>query len=254
VLRAFRSPADVGVYALAYSGYATLQSVAASLTVVLIPLFVSLRVGGRSELVVRYFERLLPSAVLAASTIGGLLAPIGAIAAPLVFGAGFGRAGEPFAILVAAAVLLSIASLVAPILMLHERTRATGAISAAALAINVGGDLILVGWVGSGGDGPALATTAALALTAGGYIAVARRDLGVAPALAPALFAPLLAGIVPTVLGSAPLGLACAVGSAALVLALCPPFEARDAELIARLDLPTPLRVPLSRMITRLAR
>ena len=254
VLRAFRPAAEVGTYALAYSGYATLASLAASLTVVLTPLLVSLRVGGRSELTVGYFQRLLPSAILLAGTLGGLLAPIGALLVPVVFGAGFGGAAEPFAILVAAAVLLAVASSVAPILMLHERTGATAAISTAALAVNVVGDLILVGWVGMGGDGPALATTAAVALTAGGYIALARRDLGTGPTLHPALFAPLVAGIVPTVLGSAPLGLALAAASAALVLALRPPFSAGDAELVARLDLPSALRARLSRVIIRLAR
>jgi O-antigen/teichoic acid export membrane protein len=254
VLRAFRPAAEVGTYALAYSGYATLQSLAGSLTVVLIPLLVSLRVGGRSKLISRYFQRLLPAAILLASAAGGMLAPIAALLIPVVFGAGFGRAAEPFAILVAAAVLLCAASCVAPILMLHERTGATGVISLAALAVNVAGDLILVGWAGMGGDGPALATTAAIAVTTAIYIAVARRDLGVGPALRPELFAPLVVGIVPTVAGSPWLGLACAAASTALVLALRPPFDAGDAELIARLDLPMPVRERLSRTIIRLAR
>ena len=220
----------------------------------LIPLLVSLRVGGRSELIVRYFERLLPTAILLASIVGGLLAPIGALLVPIVFGAGFGPAGEPFAILVAAAVLLCTASFVAPILMLHERTGLTATISGVALAVNVGGDLLVVGLLGLGGDGPALATTAALAVTAAGYVWVARRDLGATPALHPTLFAPLVAGIVPTVLGSPPIGLACAAASAILVLVLRPPFAAGDAELIARLDLPPRLRRPLSRAIIRLGR
>jgi O-antigen/teichoic acid export membrane protein len=254
VLGAFQPAAEVGTYALAYSGYATLASLAASLTVVLVPLLVSLRVRGRSQLIVRYFERLVPGAILLASTTGGLLAPIGVLLIPVVFGAGFEGAAEPFAILVAAVVMMAIASLVAPILMLHERTGATAAISVGALCVNVVGDLILVGSVGMGGDGPALATTAAIALTAGGYIAVARRDLGVGPALSPVLWAPLAAGIVPAVLWSAPLGLVCAAASAALVVLLRPPFDAGDAELVARLDLPSPLRAPLSRMIIRLAR
>jgi O-antigen/teichoic acid export membrane protein len=254
VLRAFRPAAQVGVYALAYSGYATLQSLAASLTVVLIPLLVSLRTGGRSELIIRYFQQLLPSMILLAALVGGVLAPIGALAVPVVFGDGFGGAGEPFAILVGAAVMLSIASAVAPILMLHERTGATAVIGAATLAVNVIGDLLLVGWAGMGGDGPALATAGAIALTAGGYFVVARRELGVRPSLHPTLLAPLVAGIVPTVLGSPALGLACAVVSAALVLVIRPPLEARDAELVARLDLPAPLRVPLLRLIGRLVR
>jgi O-antigen/teichoic acid export membrane protein len=219
VLRAFRTAPDVGVYALAYSGYATLQSLAGTLTVVLIPLFVSLRESGREPLVARYFERLLPEGVLAASALGGVLAPLGALAVPVVFGSGFARAAEPFAILVAAAVALTVASLVAPVLMLHERTRATAAIAIAALVVNVAGDLLLVGVAGMGVDAPAIATTAAVAVMAGGYVAVARRDLGVRPALHPAQVAPLLAGVLVTVLVSAPLGLACA----AVLLAVLSP-------------------------------
>src|SRR5262249_22725779 len=151
----------------------------------LIPLFVSLRESGNEPLVGRYFERQFPAGVLAASALGGLLAPLGALLIPIVFGSGFGPAAEPFAILVAAAAALTVASLAAPILMLHERTRATAAIAVAALAVNVAGDLLLVGVAGMGVDGPAIATTAAVAVMAGGYIAVARRDLGVRPALHP---------------------------------------------------------------------
>jgi O-antigen/teichoic acid export membrane protein len=254
VLRVFRPAAQVGTYALAYSGYATLASLAASLTVVLIPLLVSVRIGGRPELIERYFQRLLPSAMLFVSIIGGLLAPVGALLVPVVFGQGFDGAAGPFSILVAAAMLLATASAVSPILMLNERTGATAAISTAALVINVGGDVILVGWVGMGGNGPAIATTAAVALTAAGYIAVARRDLGVAPRLRLVLLVPLAAGVVPTALGSSLLGLACAIASGLLVLALASPFEAGDAELVARVDLPERLRAPLARMIIRLSR
>jgi O-antigen/teichoic acid export membrane protein len=253
VLRVFREATDVGVYALAYTGYATLQSLAATLTVVLIPLFVSLREAGRPELIVRYFERLMPSMILAASALGGLVAPLGALAIPHVFGDGFEHAADPFAILAAAAMLLVIASSVAPILMLHERTRATAVIGVAAMAVNVAGDLILVGAAGLGVEGPALATTAAVAVIAGGYVVVARRDLGTGPALLPELFAPLVAGVLPTALGSAALGLACAVVATALVLWLRSPFGADDAELIRRLDLPRPVRERLARLITRLA-
>lgn len=254
VLRSYRAPADVGVYALAYTGYASLQSLAATLTVVLIPLFVSLRERGRSAFIVRYFERLLPSGVFAASAVGGLLAPVGAFAVPRVFGGGFEHAAQPFAILVAAAVLLAVASMVAPILMLHARTGATAAFAVAALAVNVAGDLLLVGWAGVGVEGPALATTAAMAVVAGGYIAVARRDLGTGPALHPTLVAPLLAGIVLTLLLGVPAGLGGAALAAALVLVLAPPFSADDATLVARLDLPGPLRRRLPQLMTRLAR
>ncbi len=186
VLRAFRPASVVGAYALAYSGFSTLTSLAGSLTVVLVPLFVSLSTAGRSHVVVRYFQFLMPIAIFGVSVVGGMLAPVSASLIPLVFGAGFGSAAEPFAILVAGAMMLVIASCAAPIMMLHERTGATAMISTVALLVNVVGDLVLVGWVGASGYGPALATTAAMALTAVGYVVVASRDLGVMPSVNPA--------------------------------------------------------------------
>ena len=105
-----------------------------------------------------------------------------------------------------------------------------------------------------GVDGPAIATTAAVALMAVGYVAVARRDLGTGPRVNPVLAAPLVAGIVPTALGSASLGLACALATTGLVLLPWPPFAAGDADLIRRLDLPAALRERLARLVTRLAR
>jgi len=121
VLRAYSSPQDVGIYALAYQSYTTLQTLAVTVTVVLIPLFVSLREAGREELVARYCERLVPQAILAASALGGLMAPFVVLAVPVVFGADFDEAGRPLALLVVALVLFGVASLLAPILMLHER-------------------------------------------------------------------------------------------------------------------------------------
>ena len=220
VLRAFGTARDVGIYALAYQSYTTLQSLAVTATIVLIPLFVSLREAGREELVARYFERLVPQAILAVSVAGGLLAPIVVLAVPVVFGADFEDAGRPLALLVAALALFSVASLLAPILMLHERTRETSVINVAALALNVAGDVVLIGVLDAGVAGPAIATIAALALIVAGYVVVARRDLGRGPALSPLLALPLAAGIlVPLLLGGAA-GIAAGIGATAAATAL----------------------------------
>ena len=67
VLGAYGSPADVGVYALAYQGYSMLQQVPTTLTIVLIPLFVSMRQVGRSDFVERYLVRVVPQASFSAA-------------------------------------------------------------------------------------------------------------------------------------------------------------------------------------------
>lgn len=258
VLRAYGSAVDVGVYALAYQSYMMLQTLAVTVTIVLTPLFVSFREAGREELVVRYFERLVPQGVFAASVLGGLAAPFVVLGVPIVFGSDFGDAAAPLALLVAALVLFGVSSLLSPILMLNERTRATSLINVAALALNVVADVLLVGVLGTGVIGPAIATVATLALIVAGYLVVARRDLGTAPVLSPALLLPLAAGVVPACLlgsiGGAALGLAGAVAGTVLVLWRLALFTAEDAELVARLDLPAPVRDRTVAAIRRLVR
>lgn len=258
VLRAYRPPADVGVYALAYQGYTMLQQVATTVTIVLVPLFVSLREAGRSELVARYFRRLVPQATLLAAMAGGALAPLIVLALPLVLGDAYSDAARPLAVLTAALVLFAVASLLAPVLVLHERSGATAAVNMVALGVNAVGDIVLVGPLNAGVMGPAIATVAALAVIVGGYLMVARRDLGVGPVAHPALLAPVVAGVLPAVLLPAavgvPLGAAAAVLTSALVLWRVPLFLPEDLDLIGRLDIPEPIRARLLPAIERLVR
>jgi O-antigen/teichoic acid export membrane protein len=258
VLRAYRPASDVGVYALAYQGYTMLQTLATTITIVLIPLFVSLGEANRSQLILRYFERLVPQSALIVAALGGLLAPAVTVALPLVLGSHFADAARPLALLVAALALLFMASMLAPILMLHERTRAISVVNVAALALNVIGDVLLVGWLGLGIMGPAIATVGALAVIMAGYLAVARRVLATEASLSPALALPLLGGVLPSVLlpaaSGVPLGLLGAAGLTALVVWRSSLFAAEDAELVEKLDLPTPVRQRAVRVIRWLAR
>lgn len=258
VLRAYGTAHEVGIYALAYQSYTMLQTLAVTVTIVLIPLFVSLREAGREELVTRYFERLVPQGILVSSVLGGLLAPLVVLAVPVVFGADFRDAGPPLALLVAALVLFGISSLLAPILMLNERTRATSVINVVALALNVVADVVLIGVLDVGLLGPAIATIGTLVVIVAGYLVVARRDLQTAPVLSPALALPLAAGVLPAVLldGAAGvvLGLGGVVVATALVLWRLALFVEQDAELVARLDLPAPIRSRAVAAISRLAR
>ena len=258
VLRAYGDAADVGVYALAYQSYTLLQSLAVAITIVLIPLFVSLREAGREHLVSRYFLRLVPQLIFVASTLAGFAAALVVLAVPLAFGPAFEDAARPLALLIAALALFAVASMVAPILMLHERTREAAVINVVALGVNIAGDVLLIGFLDAGIIGPALATLAALAVIVAGYFLVARRDLKTTPAVSPALALPLVAGVLPAVLlsgaGGAILGIAATAVAAPVVLWRVSLFAANDADLVARLDLPAPLRQRTVAIIGRLSR
>ncbi len=258
VLRAYGTPEEVGFYAIAYQSYTMLQTLAVSVTIVLIPLFVSLREAGRELLVTHYFERLVPQGIFVTSVLGGLLAPLVVLAVPVVLGSDFDEAGRPLALLAAALGLFAVATMLAPILMLHERTRETSRINVAALGLNLVGDIVLIGWLDAGVIGPAIATTAALVLIVAGYFTVARRDLHTAPVLSPALALPLVGGVLPVVVFDDAVGVAIAVVATtiltALVLWRVRLFAAEDADLVARLDLPAPIRAWVTRAIRRLAR
>ncbi|MDQ3678595.1 MAG: oligosaccharide flippase family protein [Actinomycetota bacterium] len=258
VLRVFSAPEEVGVYALAYQSYTMLQSLAVAVTIVLIPLFVSLREANREELVARYFERVVPQLIFAASIFAGLLAPLVMISVPIAFGPAFEEAARPLALLIAALALFAVASLLAPILMLHERTRETSVINVVAFGLNVVGDVVLIGVLDAGIAGPAIATIAALAVIVAGYFVVARRDLQTSPVLSIALVLPLAAGVLPAVLVDGFLGVSLGFMASALVAAVVLSrlrlFAHEDADLVERLDLPLPIRQGAVAAIRRLAR
>lgn len=254
VLSSYRPSADVGVYALAYQSFIMLQQLCTTITIVLVPLFVSLRAAGRSALITRYFQRLVPPAALGFSVAGGVLAPLVIVAVPIVFGDAFTDAAKPLALLMAALAVLGVASLISPVLLIGERTRAIATISALALTLNVAADFALVGWLDAGVIGPAIATVATVSVIAVGYLLVAERELETRPALHPALVLPLVAGVLPALLLPEWPGVPLAVAGAVLVTVLVywrlPLLTSEDAELIGRLDIPVSGR----RLIQRLAR
>ncbi len=100
--------------------------------------------------------------------------------------------------------------------MLYERTRATAAISVAALAMNIAGDVVLVGALGAGAIGPAVASLAAMSVIAIGYLVVAGRMLGVRPRLSPVAAIAPAASIAASL--ALPIGAALLTGVAATVI------------------------------------
>jgi O-antigen/teichoic acid export membrane protein len=162
VLRVFRGQHDAGVYAVAYQAYTVLSGVAVTATAVFLPLFVSLRIGGRESLVDRYLTSIVPEALFLLAVLAGLAIPFLPALVPLVFGQAFAAASTPLCLLVVGLVFLFAAYSIAPILTLHERTRATAVINGVAALVNLVGDLLLVAVLHVGVVAPAIATTTSL--------------------------------------------------------------------------------------------
>jgi O-antigen/teichoic acid export membrane protein len=258
ILRAYGTPHDVGVYAIAYQSYTMLQQVTTTVSIVLLPLFVSLGQAGRSDVVRRYLARVVPQATLLAASFGGIAAAILYVSAPIVFGDRYADASAPLAILSVALALHAAATLVSPVLMLHERSGAVAAVNVAALGVNVAGDVLLVGLVGMGVTGPAVATAAAMMIIAVGYRMVASRDVGIATRVSPLPLLPAIVSIAAILALRSPTGVVVAIAGAvvatALILRFGSLFDTEDAVLLAKLDLPAPVRSRLVAAVTRLAR
>ena len=175
ILRAFEPPQVVGVYAAAFQAFVMLSQFATTITIVLTPLFVSIRLAGRTADIRVYLERLLGPLSLAIGLTGCIAAPAAALIVPVVLGSEYDAAADPIAILTAALVLLAIASLAAPVLTLYERTTTIAVANVAALAVNVVADVVLIGALGLGASGPAVATALATAVVTGSYCVLAGR-------------------------------------------------------------------------------
>jgi O-antigen/teichoic acid export membrane protein len=95
----FAPPRVVGTYAAAYRAYTVLLTVAAAASPVLMTLFVSLRLAGRSQEARQFVERIAPALTLVAGgVIALLIAPAYALV-PVVFGRAFAGGALPLAIL-----------------------------------------------------------------------------------------------------------------------------------------------------------
>lgn len=256
ILGDYRSTRDVGLYAIAYNGYGILQSVATTATIVLSPLFVSLRAASQEHVIKRFYRRMVPQVLLITAICAGLAAPLLRLIVPIVFGRSFAQAAEPFALLLVAWMFYSAASFVAPILVLHERARVIGMISVVAAVVNVVGDWILIGVCGVGIVGPAIATGACLAVIVFGYFYVAAGCISERVVLPLAVMAPCLVGVAAALaLRGVPAIATGAVGTviaAVIVILWRRPFSAEDADLIAKLDIPRPLKAVVLKAIGRL--
>jgi O-antigen/teichoic acid export membrane protein len=258
MIRAFEGPSQTGLYAVAYQGYSVLQAVAVVAPQVLTPLFVSLSMANRESVVRRYLGRVVPQITFLAATIAGVGAPLVGLAVPVVFGAKFRGATEPLELLLVAVVLFFGANLLAPIVVLRERTKVVGALNVAAALVNVAGDLITLGPLHMGIDGPAIATCLSLVVVFVGYFVTSRNALGAVATLNPLLFAPLAVGLVATRTLASPgaelVGIVGALVCAALIQALFKPIAREDLELFESLDIPMGAKRHVLRALGAVAR
>jgi O-antigen/teichoic acid export membrane protein len=146
---------------------------------------------------------------------------------------------------------------VAPIIVLHERSRAFGVINVVAAVVNVVGDVVLVGVVGVGVIGPAIATVVSFGVIAVGYFYVAADCVELRPTLPFATIVPAAVGVAGALALHGPvapvLGLAAVVASSLIVLGWARPFTAGDVDMIEKLDIPAPLKKVVVNVLTRFA-
>ena len=242
----FRGSRDVGLYALAYRAYTVLQQLATVSVAVLTPLFVSMRLAGREHVVRLFAERAVWQVTFLASSAMGLVVPLVPLLVPQLFGARFAGATQPLVILLGATLLLVTANLLAPVLLLHEASASVGLTNGLAAVINIVLDLLLLGVFGLGIWSPAAATVLSVAVIVGGYLRTAHRRSGAVGTARLVALLPTAVALIPALtLDPAPaaeVGVPVVLVVAAAVLVWGRLFRPADAELIAHLDLPRPLR------------
>lgn len=246
VLAVLAGPVATGLYAIAYRGYTVLTELTKASSTVFTPLFVSLQAGGRGDVVDRFLRRGVPQLTLMASFGLGIAVVFVAPLVPVVFGDAFRGAAEPLTVLLFALLLAFSIQLYLPVIVLHERTRELGRLAASAAVINVAGDVLLVGVFGAGIVGPAIATTAALAVLLVGYAGLARGCTGSRAGAPVSAMLPFVPGLVTALAVDGPaallVGPSAVLLTATVVVLLTRPFRREDASLITRLDMPVALK------------
>jgi O-antigen/teichoic acid export membrane protein len=253
VIGLFATTATVGVYAVAYQAYMALQAGLGAVTAVLTPLLVSLREHRREAELPVYVAGLVPRTTLLASLFLGFAAALCPLLAPVVFGADFERVGEPLALLLLSAAILFPAFLLAPVLILHERTPDVGVINAVAAGVNLVLDFVFIGLLGFHLLGAALATAAASAVITLWYRRVTTACLQTSIPLPVRCFGPAATGVLAALLlpvwTAALLGTAASLVVAVLIGLVAPRFPALPPDWAERVGLPRPLRRSASRVV-----
>lgn len=253
ILKIFRGQADVGVYAVAYQTFSTLTQAAQTLPIVLVPLFVSLRMAGRVDVVRRYMQRGVKQGAFVFAVTAGLAIPFIPVVVPVLFGSAFAGAAVPMSILICGLTFFFANSLLGPVLTLNEQSRAMAIVVTIGAILNVVGDVVMVAVLHMGIVAPAIATSGALVCMFVGYYVAAQRPLGIEMHVPLVELAPLTAGLVPTLvwgdITGTIIGLSAVVLVSAAVLIWNRPFRREDAAVIAKLRLPQPVKHAAIRII-----
>lgn len=243
VIKIYRTFEEVGQYSLAYQGFQAFLEPTTAVVSVLVPLVVSMRTAGRLDLVARFFSRVVAHGSLLAGVLAGVAAtPMHALV-PVVFGAEFAAAADPFVVLFVALHQSLVTGLISSMFLGVGRTRAIAWAAAAVAGINLTGDFVLIPVIGI--LGAALST--AVGMLAGTLI-LTKRACALLGAEEPVWWwglAPMGAGILPILVFPGALGYAigppAALCSAVAVLRLSSVVVAADKEIISALRLPTAL-------------
>jgi O-antigen/teichoic acid export membrane protein len=258
VIQMYRSTPDVGVYAVAYRGYTVLQALALASGPVLTPLFVSLRVANREPIVRQFVDRAVPQMAVIGSVLTGVVAALVGLVVDTVLGPSFHGAAEPLIVLLLANVAFFMANLVGSVLVLHERTRPLAAINVIGAGVNVALDFLLIGVLGVGIVGAAVATTCAVLFVWAGYMYLARISVGLPARANPVVFAPALVGIAAPLL-HASFAIVCVGALGAIVVGIAVLWTGRmlaaeDAKMFTALDIPPAMKRLTLRVIAALGR
>jgi O-antigen/teichoic acid export membrane protein len=224
---------------------------------VLTPLFVSLRVGGHERPVRHFVDRTVGQMSVIGSVLAGLAAPFVPFVIAVVAGDAFHASAAPMIVLLAANTAFFMTSLLGSVLILFECTRPIAVINLAAAAINVVGDVLLVGVFNVGIVGAAIATTTAVVSVWAGYLVVAKRAVGLRGRINPVVFTPAAVGAVAP-LAHAGVWLTCVgVGATLLVglgiLRVGHMFAADDVAFFSQLDIPEPFKRLTLKFVNALA-
>jgi O-antigen/teichoic acid export membrane protein len=239
VLSAFARPRTVGTYAAAYRAYTVLLTIAAASSPVLMTLFVSLRLAGRTSEARRFVSRVAPALVLAAGSVIALLVAPAYALVPVVFGRAFSGGALPLAILLIGVVAYLQCCLLGSVLTAHDRTADTAWIIVIAAAVNIVADVVAIGGLGAGSWAAAAATAGAGMIVAAGYERVAADSTGarvqvtVAPYIAPSLAVVVL--VLAPEAWRVPASLGAAMIATSVTLALRSRAYGINRELVGRL-------------------
>jgi O-antigen/teichoic acid export membrane protein len=164
---------EVGIYSLAYNGFAALEAVFFLMPMVLTPILVSLASKKRDDLTDRFIQRVLPQISHMWTFLFIFLALISLWGIPLAFGPAFSKSAHVFLVLLICLNFAVLNVLSIPIFVGYDMVSKMVLINFSASIVNLLLDLVLVPWIGI--MGAAMATTVSYSCITASYYALIKR-------------------------------------------------------------------------------